>query len=336
MESGAERGAYTARRYVRNQDAKLVQPSDVAVGSDRRYMDARSRESLHHRRKARERKWRRRIIIMTLAASIVLICTIGVSLQQIFEQRQLQRSITEQDAYNALQEVKVVPEYADKKGGIMLSRNGYGSQINGVPTVEVFMDPLCPGCKLFLQQMDGTLETMVAAGQINLSVHPVAFLDRLSTDDYSSRTAEAIAYITDHDSNSEHLMNFLQNIYSSDFMPRELPDYKPVSNDSLRDQAIKAGVPEPVARKAFSGEFKEWVDRSNDYTKRRKDLMAKSGKFAGRVATPSIVCNGQLVDINKLADEGLSYKDAVLQTVGLTDGQVGGSDQLPSVGGESR
>jgi hypothetical protein len=335
MESGTESSAYTARGYAWNQGAKLVQSSDAAVGSNKRYRDMQYRRLLYHRRKVRERRLHRRIVIMTLVASIVLVGAIGVSLQRIFEQREVQRSITEQDAYNVLQEVKVVPEYADKKGGIILSRNGYGAEINDVPTVEVFMDPLCPGCKLFLQQMDSTLKTMVAAGQINLSVHPVAFLDRLSTDDYSSRTAEAIAYITDHDSNPEHLMNFLQNIYSSDFMPRELPNYKPVSNDSLLDQAIKAGVPEPVARKAFSGEFKEWVDRSNDYTKRRKDLMAKSGKLAGRVATPSIVCNGQLVDINKLSDEGLTYKDAILQTVGLTDDQVGKADQLPTIGAES-
>ena len=62
---------------------------------------------------------------------------------------------------------------------------------------------------------------MVEAGQINLELHPMSFLDGLSTDHYSTRVSSAIAYIASYDNNPKHLLQFINGIFNEKFQPEE-------------------------------------------------------------------------------------------------------------------
>jgi protein-disulfide isomerase len=63
----------------------------------------------------------------------------------------------------------------------------------GPVRIDVYEDFLCPYCRAFEQEAGETLDAIAADGRAEVVFHPVAFLDRLSTTDYSTRAAEAAA-----------------------------------------------------------------------------------------------------------------------------------------------
>ena len=72
---------------------------------------------------------------------------------------------TVEEAYDKLQKVKNTPKLVDDKGGLLLSKNGYGKSVDGAPTVAIYMDFLCPGCGNLHRQLDADLQKMVDAGR---------------------------------------------------------------------------------------------------------------------------------------------------------------------------
>ncbi|MEU6696318.1 thioredoxin domain-containing protein [Pseudonocardia sp. NPDC046786] len=69
----------------------------------------------------------------------------------------------------------------------------------GVPTgnpdaptkIDVYLDFQCPACKQFEEMSGSTLDELRNNGQAEIIYHPIAILDRASTDRYSSRSAAA-------------------------------------------------------------------------------------------------------------------------------------------------
>jgi protein-disulfide isomerase len=61
----------------------------------------------------------------------------------------------------------------------------------GPVRVDAFIDFLCPFCRQFELSSGPTLARLVADGQISLVYHPMNFLDRASTTNYSTRAAAA-------------------------------------------------------------------------------------------------------------------------------------------------
>ena len=169
---------------------------------------------------------------------------------------------TVEEAYDKLQQVDNTPKLVDKKGGLLISKDGYGKSVEGAPTVAIYMDFLCPGCGNLHRQLDEDLQKMVDAGQINLDLHFMAFMDKWSTDDYSSRAANAAIYLAEHDSDPSHLITFLEKMYAEDFQPEESSNYKSVSDDQIKEQMIASGVSEDVADKAFGRDYQDCLTPS--------------------------------------------------------------------------
>jgi protein-disulfide isomerase len=70
--------------------------------------------------------------------------------------------------------------------------NGDGIALGqGNVTVEAYIDFLCPFCRMFEERAGSTLDRLVDSDVITLVYHPMAFLDRLSTNQYSSRAASS-------------------------------------------------------------------------------------------------------------------------------------------------
>jgi protein-disulfide isomerase len=67
--------------------------------------------------------------------------------------------------------------------GVMVGR--------GRVRVDAFIDFLCPFCRQFELSSGPALAGLVADGQISLVYHPMNFLDRASTTNYSMRAAAA-------------------------------------------------------------------------------------------------------------------------------------------------
>lgn len=232
-------------------------------------------------------------------------------------------------AYQAVQQVKEKPSVANDKGGFLISKDGVGKSVKKAPTIEIYMDFMCPGCGALHRNLDSTLNDMLQAGQINLVFYPMTFMDRFSTDEYSTRTGTAAAYIAQND--PEHFLPFVANLYAEDFQPDE-SDYKPVSNDKIRQQAIKAGVSPAVADQALKGHYKDWLKALDTYTPMRKELWNTSGQSKGQMTTPTILINGQFWDLGKLSTAKMDYQTGLLKALGLDSTKVGQSDTIPAIG----
>lgn len=190
------------------------------------------------------------------------------------------------------------------------------------------MDPLCPGCGSLHRQIDTDLAKMVNSGQINLVYHVMNFLDQDSTDQYSTRAAGAILYVASHDPSTQHLLDFVSNLYKKDYQPAEGPDYKATSNDQIQAQAVAAGVPRDVISKAFNGTYNKWLEASYNYTIRRKDLLNTDGQLS----TPAVTVNGKLMDMSSLSQLGLTQQQALLKELGIKEAQVGMKGVTPRIG----
>lgn len=195
-------------------------------------------------RAAKERRQQTIIGACVLAVIVVLIAVIALSIWQPWKNSKSSEgsnasNLTVQQAYDQLQKVKNKPTTADAKGGILLSKNGVGKKANGAPTVAIYMDFMCSGCGSFNRLVDPTLEKMLDAGQLNIELHPMSFGDRWSSDNYSTRAANMLLYITEHDDDPAHILGFISNMYADDFQPAENSGVA-TSDAQMKKQATKA------------------------------------------------------------------------------------------------
>lgn len=63
-----------------------------------------------------------------------------------------------------------------------MSKNGYNKPVEGVPTVGIYMDFMCPGCGNLNRNLDQDLVKMMDAGQINIDLHIMSFMGPLLVD----------------------------------------------------------------------------------------------------------------------------------------------------------
>jgi protein-disulfide isomerase len=67
----------------------------------------------------------------------------------------------------------------------------------GPVTVELYSDFLCPACRAFEADARDDLDKLLAEGRIQLVYRPVAILDRMSSNEYSSRSAAGAGCASD-------------------------------------------------------------------------------------------------------------------------------------------
>ena len=235
-------------------------------------------------------------------------------------------------AYKALQEVTVKPSVADDQGGLTVSAKGVGSKkkVANAPTLEIFMDPMCPWCGKVGRVIDPQLQRMISAGQINVTYNFLNFLDSASSDQYSSRVDNALAMVAQED--PDHLPAFAAAVFAADFQPDE-SSYQAVSDARLADQAVGVGVPRSLADRFAQGTYRPWVDKVNAYAITRKDAKDAKGEFS----TPTIMINGKVWDLTAAAKSqgGLEHLDrALLKALGLKSQDVGNKGKMPSIGAQ--
>ena len=233
------------------------------------------------------------------------------------------------------------PAKASELGGLLMSKNGYNKPVEGVPTVGIYMDFMCPGCGNLNRNLDQDLVKMMDAGQINIDLHIMSFMDRYSwingdsnnVDDYSSRTANAAIYVAEHDDDPNHLLNFITNLYAKDFQPEEGSGYKQVTDDQIKVRMDGTGISKDVQGKAMQRGYDKWLDAVNTYTPTRSELFNRSGQLKGSMSTPTMTINGYYWDMN--SSEVTSHKtlaEAFLEAIGLAQNKVGDAEVRPSIG----
>ncbi|MFG2045819.1 DsbA family protein [Micromonospora sp. NPDC048935] len=153
---------------------------------------------------------------------------------------------------------------------------GTGIVTGGGPvTVDVYEDFICPACHQFEQTSGATLEQLVTDNRAKVVYHPVAYLNRFSTTDYSSRSSAASGCAAAGGKFRE---------YAKALFAKQPPEGSAgLSNDELID--VGAGV--GLDRGSFGGcvkdgTYRTWTDHVTD--------EASRSKVTG---TPTIMVNGQ-------------------------------------------
>ncbi|MEV4542241.1 DsbA family protein [Micromonospora echinaurantiaca] len=117
---------------------------------------------------ARERR-RKRTLWVSIGAVLVLVVA-GLIGWSVYSSQQA-------DEFTA-------PPGANEPGtGIVLG--------SGPVTIDLYEDYLCPACKQFQQVSGDTIDQLVSEGKAKVVFHPVAYLNRFSTTDYSTRSSAA-------------------------------------------------------------------------------------------------------------------------------------------------
>ncbi|WEV41504.1 thioredoxin domain-containing protein [Bifidobacterium sp. ESL0682] len=276
---------------------------------------------------AKERQQQTIIGAIVTLVVVALVAVIGVTAWGEHSKAQQIKAQTTSGAYRQLQAVAQKPANTTDQAGLLACKK---AKLNAkVPTVEIYLDFMCPTCGELNRKLDATLEKMNKARQINIEVHPVTFLDGNSTDHYSLRTASAAAYIASKD--PDHLMDFVSSLFEKDFQPSETA-YKPVSDDQIICQAVKAGVDKTTATKATQGTYTEYMSKANNYTVLHRPELCDTAMYpqGGTFATPLIRINKSVWSLKDRSYDELASDFE--NGIGLKAQDVGNAKVLPTLG----
>jgi protein-disulfide isomerase len=148
---------------------------------------------------------------------------------------------------------------------------------NAPATIDLYLDFQCPACQQYEQQVGPTIDQLVAAGQARVAYHPVAYLNRFSSTQYSSRSSAAAGCAAD----AGVLPRFAQLLYAN--QPPEggagLPD------EQLVALGTQAGAGGEFATCVQHGTYADWTRSVTD-----------AASQAGVTATPTVLVNGKEVE----------------------------------------
>lgn len=152
-------------------------------------------------------------------------------------------------------------------------------------TLTVVEDFQCPACRAFETQFSDAMEQIRNNPKVAVDYMPIAFLDRMSTTNYSSRSANAsacVAQSTAGDGNFDTWLKFHNALYAQ--QPEE--GGAGLTNDELNSIAKQAGatnLKQCIDDEQFSGFVKDTTQKALD---------------SGVNATPTIKINGNPVQLS--------------------------------------
>ena len=147
-------------------------------------------------------------------------------------------------------------------------------------TVEVYEDYQCPHCRELEETQGAQLAEYAAGDQVNVEYRGIAFLDRASTTDYSTRALNASACVMDQ---GEQVWQRFHGLLFAN-QPAEGSDG--LSDADLADLAEQAGAdPAEVQPCLEDGTYEEWADAAT-----------RAAEDAGVTATPTVRVDGETID----------------------------------------
>jgi protein-disulfide isomerase len=144
-------------------------------------------------------------------------------------------------------------------------------------TIDLYLDFQCPACAQYEQQAGATIDELVASGRARVVYHPVAYLNRFSSTQYSSRSSAAAGCAAD----AGVLPRFAQLLYAN--QPPEGGDGLP--DGQLVTLGTQAGAGSGFATCVQDGRYAGWTRSVTDAASR-----------AGISATPTVLVNGREVE----------------------------------------
>lgn len=207
----------------------------------------RTQEMRRLQQVAAVRRARRRRIFTVIGSVVIvgLVVAIGVAIG---------KAVSHDPAARPATGKVVVPDNLTPNGTIPIGK------ADAPVTVTIYYDYMCPACGKFEAANGAELARLVDEGVARLELHPLSFLDRLSSGTkYSTRTANAIATVAD--AAPDRVWAFHVALY--DHQPAE--GGRGLDDATIAQIAKSALVPESVTKQFTDGTYRPWVASITDH-----------------------------------------------------------------------
>jgi protein-disulfide isomerase len=146
-------------------------------------------------------------------------------------------------------------------------------------TMKFYEDPQCPICQQFEATVGPDVATAIADGKVKVEYHIVSFLDRASSNAYSSRAANAL-YVVADTAGPDVFKKFHDLLYQN--QPAE--NSAGPEDSQLVQWAVEAGADEAAVTQPIEDDiYAQWV-------KNATDQMSKDGVNG----TPGVFIDGKM------------------------------------------
>ncbi|MEU8260754.1 thioredoxin domain-containing protein [Micromonospora sp. NPDC048999] len=157
----------------------------------------------------------------------------------------------------------------------------------GPVTIDLYEDYQCPACKNFQDTNGSTLTDLINESKVRVIFHPVAYLNRFSTTQYSTRSSAAAGCAAE----GARFKEFTDALFA-----KQPPENSAGLSD---DELIDIGASVGVSRDAMSscvkaGTYKSWTAHVTDDASR-----------AGVTGTPTIKVNGRELSDTERNPDGI-------------------------------
>ena len=242
---------------------------------------------------------RKQTIIGIIVVVVIIALIVGVVAWRVIAHHQNEETTatSKDSAYTAMNASDAVKpsEWVTDDGAIVFNKDGIvenpstsAGTSSESRTVDAYMDFNCPGCGSVDRSLTQYYQEYLSSGQIVLNIHPIAFLDAMSTDDYSTRAANSVYRLLDVA--PDKVYDYVTYLFSDGVQPGEGTDYEPFTDDDLQEAAVSVGVPESDAAVITDCKYADYVRNVTTYVTNDKTLWRSN---ATSFATPVVLVDGQ-------------------------------------------
>lgn len=148
-------------------------------------------------------------------------------------------------------------------------------------TVNVYEDYMCPYCGLFEQISSDRFKEYAESGDVQVRYHVVSFLDRASTDRFSTRAANATYVVLDEVGPEAAI-----EVHDAIFANQPAEGGAGISDEQLIEMAVEAGASEEAVRGPIEDlKYEQFVVNSTSEWSER-----------GFTGTPAVAVNGEKIE----------------------------------------
>jgi protein-disulfide isomerase len=187
-------------------------------------------------------------------------------------------------------------DYLTKDGAFVVTKDGVVKDPatvvsklgKNVKIVDTYVDLNCPGCGAVDRSLNRYYQQYLENGKIALRVHLIAFLNNVSSDQYSERAANAVYRMLDVA--PDKTLDYMTYLLSDGVQPGEGAEYKSFTDKDLQAAAVKVGVDQGKVSTLTDKKYDTYVTNVTTYVVNDKDLWKEN---ATSFTTPIVLVDGK-------------------------------------------